>query len=371
MTALQTEVDRIASQLLPGWRVEVVERSREQIDKLIPGSLAVCDPLPERSMATVYVLQPWPARESLAETLWHELTHAALSPITRQLGEHPGAIMLEEQIVERIGTLLSRVPSRARRGIAAALVRAPAALRARLSQVRARHSGAPGEEKMLNPEMVKTALDAIESGDAAGAIEILKGLIASAAGGAEPEGSDMEPASERSEALAAKKMGEPEPGMKAEPEPGMKGDPGMYGRRARAMHEELAAITRDAREQGKARLVDSLRARLGDSRGVAAVEKRILAATDYASAKAVHDLALELAPAAAATAPTEGLRARSDARQTAAPTAPAPEPADLGEFDGSFVAEYRRLARTDAAAADYWLRAGRARLARDTNRKGN
>ena len=89
MTALQTEVDRIASQLLPGWRVEVVERSREQIDKLIPGSLAVCDPLPERSMATVYVLQPWPARESLAETLWHELTHAALSPITRQLGEHP------------------------------------------------------------------------------------------------------------------------------------------------------------------------------------------------------------------------------------------------------------------------------------------
>ena len=43
------------------------------------------------------------------------LAGAGKSELYARAGEHPGAIMLEEQIVERIGTLLSRVPSRATR----------------------------------------------------------------------------------------------------------------------------------------------------------------------------------------------------------------------------------------------------------------
>jgi phage I-like protein len=58
----------------------------------------------------------------------------------------------------------------------------------------------------MDPKQVQAALDAIEAGDAAGALEILKGLIASAAGGEAPA---AEPGAE---AMADTAETEPKPG---------------------------------------------------------------------------------------------------------------------------------------------------------------
>ena len=105
-------ISRFASLLVPGWKVTF---SRCRAEKMpIRGALAVCNPTPTRSLAHLYIVDPWPAGEDMEETIAHELTHAALSPFTTLLQDHPAAVMLEEQAVENIGKGLASAPRAAR-----------------------------------------------------------------------------------------------------------------------------------------------------------------------------------------------------------------------------------------------------------------
>lgn len=64
----------------------------------------------------------------------------------------------------------------------------------------------------MDPDKIKAALEAIESGDAAAALEILKGLVASAASGGETPAAETPetPVTEEPEALAEAPAEEPE-----------------------------------------------------------------------------------------------------------------------------------------------------------------
>lgn len=183
----------IADALIPGWRVDWAWCSQEELDAIIPGAMAICSTTPTRSMALVRVLSPWPEGESLVETLWHELTHAAWSPLTSLIPASDGATMVEEQIVERFGVLLSKLsPSLAR--VVAKAIRKVAAPRvaARISALatpRARIGGT------MDPNLMKKALEVIAAGDAAGALDLLTAIVASAAGGGAPAAPEGAPES--------------------------------------------------------------------------------------------------------------------------------------------------------------------------------
>jgi hypothetical protein len=144
--------DPIAEQLLPGWSLTWVAATQEEVDDIIWGALAVCKPIPERSTATVFVVSPWPAGEDLEDALWRELIFIALSPITAQLVEEGGPIVVEEQIVERIGSLMDKVPIEARRAMARALANAPPRVRARLSARETARGGTMDFQSQEGPE---------------------------------------------------------------------------------------------------------------------------------------------------------------------------------------------------------------------------
>lgn len=174
----------IAAALLPGWRIRWVPVTREEMDEgpaACPGALACVSPLPERQLATVRVVLPVPAGESLAETLWHELTHVLLSPLTALIPANDGVVMLEEHAVERLSVLLSQLPMAARRAVVGAVERWAPRLRARIA---ARAPLARGGT--MDPKMVTEALEALIGGDSEKCAEILKGMIAQAAGGTPP-----------------------------------------------------------------------------------------------------------------------------------------------------------------------------------------
>lgn len=128
LTAEQLEAagGPIAAGLLPAWRVKWVALSQEQIDSLDerrPGpNLAIVQTLPERRMATVNIVSPWPDGESLEETLMHELGHVWIAPITAQIPDTEASVMLEEQLVETLGVYLAGLSksaaARARRALA-------------------------------------------------------------------------------------------------------------------------------------------------------------------------------------------------------------------------------------------------------------
>lgn len=311
---LAAALQPIAAALLPGWKITCEALPAEEM----AGALATCLPYPTRSIAHVRVLTPWPEGESLVETLWHELTHAAISPITAQLGNDPGAVMVEEQIVERLGNLLAKIPLAARLAVARAINSfAPAPMRARLStasagRVRARSGG------VMDPDTIKALIEAIKAQDGEAALAICeKALLDQATGGAAPTAEPGEPAGE--EPPAAKVSAGAEPGGADSAPPSESGEPQEGARvvarkkgaptvienadqkRARLAREQLEAdaaeskiIVADQRKQAKQGLVEGLRARLAGHTGLPAIEKRVLAAPTYERAKELADTAIEM-----------------------------------------------------------------------------
>lgn len=292
----------IADALVPGWRIEWRWCSQEELDAIIPGAMAICSTTPTRSMALVRVLSPWPASESLAETLWHELAHAALSPLTSLIPENDGATMIEEQIVERFGVLLSqltpglaRVVSKAIRTFAAPRVAARISAHAK---PRARRG-----EKM-DPNLMKKALELIAAGDAAGALALLTEIVAAAAAGGEPAA----PASDAPPGEAP---------MGAAPAPASDGtekkdDAPMARQNARAK----SAADSIVKSAIRARIYES---RTSDGLAIAAeVEKRILAAPSIEDAEAIIATVRETMEATGGTSS----RARSGAKPPAGKAGP-------------------------------------------------
>lgn len=325
--ALARVGDRIAAQLVPGWTIQWVPVTREQIDQLIPGALAVCRPdqdaTPTRELATVYVVTPWPGHESLDETLWHELTHALMSDLVQLIPDRDTAagVLVEEKIVERLGKILARVPMAARRAIRRSIegLTLPAPVRARLSaaaeptsRATARASARGGQ---MDPEMVKMLIEAIKGGDGPKALELLEGfLVQMAAAGVEATEPPSRPgaammgtygkdaAPPPADGAPAKTDPPPPPHARAEMEarasarketPVTDKDTLRARKEAQDAAEELKLIAADQRGAAKETLILGLRARLG-AKLTPAAEKRIMSAPTYQQAKDLAAFAEEL-----------------------------------------------------------------------------
>ena len=180
-------VARYAALLVPGWKVTSEWRTADAMPKA--GAIATCSALPTRELAHVCAVDPFPPHESLDESVAHEMVHACLSPLTALLEATPASVMLEEQAVERLGKAIAAASPR----VAQAMARAVAAFAPRVAARLPAPRGRINAGGRMDPKMVSAALDALVAGDSAKALEILKQLIASAAGGeahAEPDGDE-------------------------------------------------------------------------------------------------------------------------------------------------------------------------------------
>lgn len=319
----------IAAELLPGWTVTWIVCSAEQMP--IKGALAVCrakqDATPTRSLVTVYVLADWPAGESLPETLWHELTHAVMSPFIALIPESAASVMLEEQTVERLGKLLAKIPMAARLAVISGMSDGPARIRARLLALapRARIGGT------MTPEQIKAAIESLKAGDGAAALVLLEQLLVTAATGEATAPSDAAPA----EAPAAQMPAAAGAAPSMDPAKGrLMNDEKAYRARMSAAANELEAIRADALTAAKITIVDGLRARLPGHTGLPAVEKAILAEATYVGAKKVAEIAEAMGGGAA--------RARSGAEVGSADLSDGADVAALTKegFDAAWIGEY-------------------------------
>jgi hypothetical protein len=366
-STLQRVGGPIAAQLIPGWEVTWIVCTQAQIDTLIPGALAVCraeDATPTRSLAKVYVIDNWPESESLAETLWHELTHAWISPLIQLIPDSnsAGSIMLEEQLVERMGKLLAKVPTNARLSMLRAVDRYVPRLRARISALapRARSGG------RMDPKLIGEALDALIAGDTAKCAEILKQLVTAAAGGdapapaTEPDGDEatMPPPAD---AMPAKL---PEEGAKPGAGDPKKDDADMARTRARVTRavSEIEAIAADQLKSAKSAIVEGLRARLPGHTGLPGIEAKIAKAPTYAAAKDIAEIAESMGGGVQ--------RARSGADHQAMPdpvgaggaAVPSDQLAKEG-FAPAWIANYEADHKRDPKLAAHGLTVARARMA--------
>ncbi len=346
----------IAAALLPGWTVTCALRAPDAMPML--GALATCSPTPTRSIAHVDVVDPWPEGESLAETLWHELTHALLSPLTALIPASDGAIMVEEQAVERLGVLLSKLAPMARAAVLRGVdTYGGAPLRARISALAPRARGGT-----MDPKLITEALDALIAGDAAKCAEMLKGIIAGAAGAAPAA---TEPDGDEAAKLAGKEPVPPAPpgAPAAAPPPAAKmpGADDAAARKARLYLVDIERMHAGALPAAKATLVTSARARLALT---PATEKRIMAAPTFAEAEAILAIVEEAGGGAQ--------RARSGVEHDAAPDttggAFTGEPADklIAEgLDAQWIARYQAIGKEQGAeAAALSLTRGREALQR-------
>jgi hypothetical protein len=174
-------VKEIAAQLIPGWQVTCELAPSVEANQ---NALAMVWPTPERQLAHV-VVAPHPPHESLRESLAHELTHALLAPLTKLIEWSPAAVMIEEQIVERLGKIIASAPT----GTARAMMRAlqhprttSTTVRKRISALATRQRNA-GRKRNVDPKMIEDIIAAIKEGNGEAAIELLTKLLASAAGG--------------------------------------------------------------------------------------------------------------------------------------------------------------------------------------------
>lgn len=356
MIDIRATVARFGSLLVPGWGVSIVRLAPERMP--IKGALAVCDPTPTRELLRLYIVEPWPENEDLAETIAHEMTHGMISPLTALLGNNPHAIMTEERIVERLGKVLATVPVGQARAMARAVQRYAPQLRARLKISSLATRARDGGKNMMDAGMVKAALDAIESGDSDKCKELLKALIAAEV----TEGEAMEGAGEEMAQMA-----------EGAPAPEAGGAPPMDARmvaRMKRTSDELELIAKDARASGKKLLIDGLRARLGEHTGLPAIEKRINAATDYRAAKMIADIAADLAPADGAQRARSGLTVKgAPADASGMGIEPPHSIADLVKegLPAQFAQEFHATFKVNPDQAMAELNGARARLAQRVN----
>jgi len=362
--------DPLAAELLPGWRIRWSWCAPEDIG----GALAMIYPDAKRQMADIAVA-PHPEGEDIAESIAHELAHGVVSPLVELIEPSAAEVAIEEPIAERLGVLIARLWKAAgglaraslRRGVATYEPAGGVRFRARISA----SAGPRARGGQMDPEKIKALIAAIKEQNGEAALKIAEDLLVSeAAGGVEPDGDEgaMMKDPNKPAPPGADGGGAPPPGGDMR-----RRDDETEKERARARKAavEIETIAADARKGAKDRLIDSLRARLpATHKGLPALEKRILAAPDYATAKMIADVAFESAPEAP---PDNGRSRGTDGRQTAAPDLAdnEPEPEDLKTFDPSFQSEYRRLRKSDALAAKTWIDAGRKRMSRDQARGSN
>lgn len=360
----------IAAGLLPGWRVTWRVLSPQQINSLdpkLPGpNLAIVEALPERRIATVHVVSPWPASESLSETLHHEIGHAWLKPITAQIPDTPASVMLEEQLIETLGVYLASLAddarAAARRALAPLVDMYAPRLRARISA----SAGLRARGGMMDPEKLKKLIEAIKNQDGAAALVIAEELlVAAASGGAAPAGTS-EPAP--AEAM----LGTGAPGEAPPPKPedqmarpaARKETPvaDIATARARKEIDDLAADMKRmhgaALPNAKQALITGARARLGADAISPATEKRILAAPTFERAEEIVTI-IEESPIVQ--------RARSGVEHRTADPSVGAKPIDAAElakegFDQSWIASYHATAKRDPDAAAAELEGGREAL---------
>lgn len=339
------------------------------LDPKLPGpNLAIVKSLPTRRMATVHAVTPWPAQESLSETLHHEIGHAWLAPITAQMPDTEASVMLEEQLVETLGVYLASLTSSARaaarRALAPIVDSYAPRLRARIL-ARAATRARGGE---MDPNLVKQALDALEAGDGAKCAELLKGLIAAAASGGtapttEPPAADAGQMAPAGEATGVAATGEQPMGARAAARKEGADVSDIATMRARKTALDLAAdIARmhtAALPNAKQALIVGARARLGADAISPATEARILKAPTFASAEEIIAI-LEESPVA--------MRARSGvehagSQPNVAETKTVAEADLLKEgFDLPWIKSYQRTAKADPVAGLAELEGGREAL---------
>lgn len=188
-------VGRLATKLLPGWTITCELASSVEANQ---GALAMVYSTPERQLAHV-VVAPHPPGESLEESIAHELTHSVLSPLTKLIEWSPAAVMIEEQIVERLGKIIASAPS----GLARAISKALQNPRTQSAEVRKRISalaiGRRNEtrKRMDSKQLAALAMEggaltAAENPDPAAMAEFIKKVVTALAGGG---GEDVAPAS--------------------------------------------------------------------------------------------------------------------------------------------------------------------------------
>lgn len=229
-------VTGLARKLIPGWVVTVELAPSIEANQ---GALAMVYSTPERQMAHV-VVAPHPPGESLEESIAHELTHAVLSPLTKLITWSDAAVMIEEQIVERLGKIIATAPAAMARAISKALQNprtTSPTVRKRISTLALTRAN-KRTRGMLSAEQLTKALDALESGDAEATKAILKELIAAMASGGEGPASNTEPA------MAKDPVEDP---TKKE-YPAMREDemPPPMRKMARQMQQGVAMLLRDA-----------------------------------------------------------------------------------------------------------------------------
>jgi hypothetical protein len=345
----------LAARMLPGWTINWILCKSDDIG----GALAMVFPTPKRQIATIKIA-PHPPGESIAESIAHELTHAVLSPLTGLIEYSEAAVMVEEPIAERLGKLLAQLPTGLARAVSNALKRPRTTsqrIRARISVIAT--SQRKRGNNMVSKDTIMNALEALKSGDAAAATDVLAAILAEMVGGGEPDG-DEQPAAGK----------DPQQDPVAEQQP-MGKDPMAYRKpivdaRARAALSEIEMIQKDARQEAKERLVVKLRESLPeDHSGLSAIEKKIMNAKDYATAKDYAELVLA----------TGGGSSRSNSG-TKAGTAKTRESAQRGASDdemkalgcsAEWIKNYREEYAKDPKGAEAMLDGVRARQTSNVN----
>jgi hypothetical protein len=240
-------VQRIANALLPGWGITCELAPSIEANH---GALACVYSTPERQLAHV-VVAPHPPNESVEESVAHELTHAVLSPLTKLIELSPAAVMIEEQIVERLGKLIANAPV----GMARAISKALSSPRTDSPTLRKRISAlAIGRRNETRKRMDPKALAALA----------MEGGQFAAMEGLDPAVADW--IKKAIEAMAGGGAPESEPPMReddpAKPKPG---DPAM---REEDVPEPMRKMYRMAAKSSAMLLRESIRMRLHNARTV-------------------------------------------------------------------------------------------------------
>lgn len=349
--------DPLAAQMLPGWTViwSVVK------PEAIGGNLAMACSTPNRQIVSIKVA-PHPPNESIEATIAHELTHAALSPLTHLIEYSDAARTIEEQIVERLGNMLAKLskssPIMARSIIGA--FKNPRTcsniIRARVSTFATRYNS---RGTSMDIKMFLAALKAaLTAEDPKAAIESLVSEV-EAMGSGEPDGD---------EAPAVGKDAQPQdkPGDSAGAE-AMAYRGKAQNLRAREAASEIELIARDERQLAKERIVARLREALPeDHSGLPAIEKKIMAARDYQSAKDMAELVI--AAGGGQSRANSGAKAGSvKERANAAPVGASDEELKKLGCDAAWIANYRSELAKDPKGAEALLDGIRYRNATGNN----
>jgi len=291
---------------------------------------------------------PW---TELKVTISHELWH----PWVTALLANPSEAM-EEALVEAAAQAVVRSAGADAQVMARSIRAIPGAVRARVVKISAR-AGLRARGETMDESQVQGALEALETGDAEKAKEILKAIVAAlavkGAGGAavEPDGDEVTAPDARGDNMA-----DPTKPAGAPPAP-------------RAMPRAVDQETR-ARKAADALNKSAIRARIHELRTVdgvnlpPALEQLILAERDIDGAEKLLRVA--------ALAKGDGTRARAETGAKPPGTPPPAPPSKYKEADLLAEGIHPLMAKaiaeeTDAAAADVAYKAARARKVASTS----